>query len=101
MWCGAAYNVDMTHTTYPNTLRPMTNLEKYQHTMDAIAGLTLRDREVFAAVFIGALSALLTSDVDRSNWERALYTAETYPYAKTSLEKAANNLVEKYYGGQR
>jgi hypothetical protein len=68
----------------------MTNLEKFHTLMDDME-LGVRAREVFSAVFIGALSALLTSDEEMAKWERALRTASEYPMAEGKPWRAKNN----------
>lgn len=56
----------------------MTNLESYNH---ATQGMTLIEQNIFAAVFVGALSAILSDDTGRRQWARALETARNYPFA--------------------
>jgi hypothetical protein len=58
----------------------MTNLEHLHSTLDAL-GLSSNDREVFAAVMLGALSAM----VDGPTWEKALATAVGYPTVQKAV----------------
>lgn len=63
----------------------MTNLESYNH---ATQGMTLIEQNIFAAVFVGALSAILSDDAGRRQWARALKTARNYPFAFKGAQQA-------------